>query len=192
MLEKMPRILGEALSGLKAGLDGTTYRAGFPAAPEGVRLTSAAFADHGAMPARFTADGEGISPPLAWDGLPPGTLSVAVIVEDAGSPTPKPLVHLLAWNLDPAGGLPEGAAVGDGAPGATLGEMTLGKNSFLKSGWLPPDPPTGHGDHQYLFQVYALDRRLALEAGSGREALVEAMTGHVLAKGGLIGTYARA
>jgi Raf kinase inhibitor-like YbhB/YbcL family protein len=187
MLEKMPRVLGEALSGVKAGLDGTTYRAGFPGVPEGVRVTSAAFTAAAALPARVTADGEGTSPPLAWDGLPPGTVSVAVIVEDAGSPTPRPLVHLLAWNLDPTGGLPEGAAAGDGAPG-----MTLGKNSFLKEGWLPPDPPTGHGDHQYLFQVYALDRRLDLEAGSGREAVVEALEGHVLAKGGLIGTYARA
>lgn len=187
MLEKMPRVLGEALSGVKAGLDGTTFRAGFPQLPESLRVSSEAIADRSAMPPRFTADGEGVSPPLAWDGLPSGTAAVVVIVEDAGSPTPRPLVHLLAWNLDPAGRLPEGAASGDGIPG-----MALGKNSFMKAGWLPPDPPTGHGDHAYLFQVYALSRRLDLEAGSGREALVEAMRGSVLAKGALTGTYARA
>ena len=187
MLEKMPRVLGEALSGLKAGLQGTTYHDGFADAPEGIRVTSPAFSDGAALPARFTADGEGVSPPLAWDGLPAGTVSVAIIVEDAGSPTPRPLVHLLAWDLGTAGGLAEGAASREGAPG-----LVLGKNSFLKSAWLPPDPPTGHGDHGYLFQVYALDRPLGLEAGSGREALVEAMRGHVLAKGGLIGAYARA
>lgn len=186
MLEKMPRVLGEALSGVKAGLDGTTYRAGFPDLPESLRVSSEAIADGAAMPARFTADGEGISPPLSWDGLPAGTASVVVIVEDAGSPTPRPLVHLLAWNLDPAGRLAEGAASGEGTAG-----LLLGKNSFMKSGWLPPDPPTGHGDHQYLFQVYALSRRLGLEAGSGREALVQAMQGAVLAKGRLVGTYAR-
>ncbi len=187
MLEKMPRVLGEALSGLKAGLDGTTYHAGFSTVPEGIRVASDAFSDRSALPSRFTADGEGLSPPLAWDGLPPGTASVALIVEDAGSPTPRPLVHLLAWNLDPAARLIEGAATGDRPSGPIVG-----KNSFLKSGWLPPDPPTGHGDHEYLFQVYALSQRLDLEAGSGREALVEAMEGKVLAKGGLIGTYARA
>ncbi|MCJ2015026.1 YbhB/YbcL family Raf kinase inhibitor-like protein [Methylobacterium sp. J-076] len=187
MLEKMPRVLGEALSGVKAGLDGTTFHAAFPDAPPEVRVSSDAFADRAAIPPRFTADGEGTSPPLAWDGLPPGTAALAVIVEDAGSPTPRPLVHLLAWNIDPAGRLAEGAAAGEAAAGPTLG-----KNSFMKAGWLPPDPPTGHGDHQYLFQVYALSRRLDLDAGSGREALVEAMQGHVLAKGSLTGTYARA
>ncbi len=187
MLEKMPRVLGEALSGVKAGLDGTSFRSAFPDLPESLHVSSEAISHRASMPARFTADGEGVSPPLAWDGLPPGTASVAVIVEDAGSPTPRPLVHLLAWNLDPAGRLPEGAASGESASG-----LMLGKNSFMKSGWLPPDPPTGHGDHDYVFQVYALSRRLDLEAGSGREALVEAMRGNVLAKGGLIGTYARA
>jgi hypothetical protein len=186
MLEKMPRVLGEALSGVKAGLDKTSYHDAFSDVAEGVRVTSPAFADQGGLAARFTADGEGVSPPLAWEGLPAGTESVAVIVEDAGSPTPKPLVHLLAWNLDPVANLTEGTASGDDTPG-----VTLGKNSFLKSGWLPPDPPTGHGDHAYLFQVYALNHRLDCEAGSGREALVEAMHGHVLAKGALIGTYAR-
>ena len=181
MLEKMPRVLGEALSGLKAGLDGTTYLSEFPGVAETIRVGSDAFADRAALPPRFTADGEGVSPPLSWDGLPTGTMSVAVIVEDAGSPTPRPLVHLLAWNLDPAASLPEGATTGP----------TFGKNSFMKTGWLPPDPPTGHGDHEYLFQVYALSQRLDLEEGSGREALVDAMRDKVLAKGGLIGTYAR-
>lgn len=186
MLEKMPKVLGEALSGVKAGLDGTTFHAAFADLPATLRVSSEAIADRAAMPARFTADGKGLSPPLAWDGLPTGTASVVVIVEDAGSPTPRPLVHLLAWNLAPVGGLPEGAASGEGAAG-----LLLGKNSFMKAGWLPPDPPTGHGDHEYLFQVYALSRSLDLEAGSGREALVEAMKGSVLAKGSLIGTYAR-
>jgi hypothetical protein len=187
MLEKMPRVLGEALAGLKAGLEKTTYHEGFPAIAESMTLTSAAFSNEGTLPARFTADGEGVSPPLAWEGVPPGTAAVAVIVEDAGSPTPRPLVHLLAWNLPVAGGLAEGAASTDGTAGPALG-----KNSFLKVGWLPPDPPTGHGDHAYLFQVYALSRPLDLEAGSGREALVEAMRDKVLGKGSLIGTYARA
>lgn len=186
MLEKMPRVLGEALSGLKAGLDGTTSLAEFPDVPQSVNVASDAFADRAALPARFTADGEGVSPPLSWNGLPPGTASVAVIVEDAGSPTPRPLVHLLAWNLDPTARLAEGEASRDGAPG-----LLLGKNSFLKPGWLPPDPPTGHGDHEYLFLVYALSQPIDLTAGSGREALVEALRGKVLAKGGLIGTYAR-
>lgn len=188
MLEKVPRALGAALSGVKAGLDGTAYRASFADVPEVVTLTSPAFADGAPMPARFTQDGAGLSPPLVWAGLPAGTAAVALLVEDAGSPTPRPLVHLIAWNLDPGpGGAAEGLFSGGAAEGAGLG-----RNSFLKPGWLPPDPPTGHGAHAYLFQAYALDRPLDLPDAAGRGALVEAMAGRVLGRGCLVRTYARA
>jgi Raf kinase inhibitor-like YbhB/YbcL family protein len=185
MLEKIPHALGAALSGLKAGLDKTVYRTDFPDVPEDITLTSLAFADGTAMPARFTADGDGLSPPLAWTGLPDGTARVVILVEDAGSPTPSPLVHLIAWNLDPAAPLSEGAV------SQAESSLDLGRNSFLKAGWLPPDPPSGHGLHAYLFQAYAVDTALALEAHPGRTALLEAMRGRVLAKGCLIGTYER-
>ena len=68
---------------------------------------------------------------------------------------------------------------------------SLGKNSFFGSGWLPPDPPKGHGTHRYCFQVFALDAPAPLDEGAGRGAVVEALRGHVLAKGLLIGTYER-
>ncbi len=189
MLEKIPHAVGEALSGLKAGVAATTYHADFPDTPATVRLTSPAFADGAAIPPRFTEDGEKTSPPLAWAGLPPGTARVVLLVEDAGSPTPRPLVHLIAWNLMPeAGSLAEGALP---SPGGAHQSQDLGKNSFLQDQWLPPDPPTGHGPHDYLFQIYALDAPLALDASPGRGAVIEAMRGHVLAKGCLTATYAR-
>jgi hypothetical protein len=135
MLEKMPRVLGEALSGLKAGLDGTTYLSEFPAVPEGVRVGSDAFADRAPLPPRFTADGEGVLPPLSWDGLPQGTVSVAVIVEDAGSPTPRPLVHLLAWNLDPAASLAIcSLIVGGGLAAYSLAERDFRRRDHLLGG----------------------------------------------------------
>ncbi|MDB5645918.1 YbhB/YbcL family Raf kinase inhibitor-like protein [Methylobacterium sp.] len=186
MLEKIPHAVGAALSGLKAGLEKTAYRTDFSDIPEGIALTSLAFGDGAPVPARFTADGAGASPPLAWTGLPPGTARVVLLVEDAGSPTPNPLVHLIAWNLDP------GAPLAEGAASQSESRLDLGKNSFLKTGWLPPDPPTGHGPHAYLFQAYALDAALNLDAHPGRGALLEAMRGHVLAKGCLTGTYERA
>ena len=68
----------------------------------------------------------------------------------------------------------------------------LGKSSYLKAAYLPPDPPTGHGPHRYCFQIFALDIVPALEEGAGRGAVVEALKGHVLAKGMLVGTYERA
>ncbi|GJD29330.1 hypothetical protein PMNALOAF_0563 [Methylobacterium adhaesivum] len=189
MLEKIPHAVGEALSGLKAGLPATAYHAAFADVPATVRLTSTAFADGAPIPARFTEDGERTSPPLAWDALPAGTARVVLLVEDAGSPTPRPLVHLIAWNLMPeAKGLSEGALP---SPGGAHQSQDLGKNSFLQDKWLPPDPPTGHGPHEYLFQIYALDAPLDLDASPGRSAVIEAMRGHVLAKGSLMGTYAR-
>lgn len=190
MLEKIPAAVGKALFGVKAGLQKTTTHTDFADVPETIALTSAAFVDGAAMPARFTEDGEKTSPPLAWRGLPPGTARVVILIEDADSPTPRPLVHLIAWNLAATthaiaeGGLIEGGIAGF--------RPDLGQNSFLKDGWLPPDPPTGHGIHRYVFQIYALDRALDLPASPGRGAVVKAMTGHVLAKGELVGTYERA
>ena len=188
MLEKIPNAVGEALSGLKAGLEKTAFHAAFPDIPASLAVSSPAFADGSAMPARFTADGEGLSPPLTWSGLPAGTAAVVLLVEDAGSPTPQPLVHLIAWNLPP-----DLAQIGEGAvsdPGAGT-KFPLGKNSFLRAGWLPPDPPSGHGAHDYVFQIYALQQTLDLSDDPGRGALLKAMDGHVLGKGVLIGTYAR-
>ena len=185
MLEKIPAAVGHALSGLKAGIEKTAFHSAFADAPAAVVLRSPAFADGTPLPARFTADGDGTSPPLTWSGLPAGTAAIAILTEDADSPTPLPLVHLIAWNLPPDhSDIPEGAMTAD-AP------VDLGKNSFLKDGWLPPDPPTGHGPHRYLFQAYALDRRLDLSSSPGRTALIDAMRGHVLAKGSLTGTYER-
>ena len=189
MLEKIPSVVGEALSGLKAGLEKTAYHASFADVPATVALTSPAFADGADIPARFTADGEGLSPPLAWSNLPTGTAAVVLLVEDAGSPTPQPLVHLIAWDVpvDPAA-LGEGALPSPGRPGDTA---RIGHNSFLRSEWLPPDPPSGHGRHDYVFQIYALRQRLDLAAGAGRSALLDAMRPHVLARGKLVGAYAR-
>ncbi|KAB1071028.1 YbhB/YbcL family Raf kinase inhibitor-like protein [Methylobacterium planeticum] len=189
MLEKLPHAVGEALSGLKAGLEKTAFHAAFADAPATLRVTSEAFADGAAMPARFTEDGAKVSPPLAWSGIPTEARSVAILAEDADSPTPKPLVHLIVFNLaGQDGSLAEGALASPDGPGA---HHALGKNSFLKDQYLPPDPPTGHGPHRYVFQVYALDGTLDLAASPGRGALLGAMAGRVLAKGQITGTYAR-
>jgi Raf kinase inhibitor-like YbhB/YbcL family protein len=189
MLEKVPGVVGHALSGLKAGLEKTAYHAAFAEVPERLVLTSPAFADGAEMPARFTADGDGLSPPLVWSDLPADTAALVLLVEDAGSPTPQPLVHLILW-MAPAdvAGLPEGAAASKGRPGAG---RSLGRNSFLREAWLPPDPPPAHGRHDYVFQLYALRKAPTLTEGAGRSALLEAMRGLVVAKGMLVGTYGR-
>ncbi|MGE7416113.1 YbhB/YbcL family Raf kinase inhibitor-like protein [Methylobacterium tarhaniae] len=189
MLEKIPHAVGEALSGLRAGIEKTAYHAEFEGAPAAIRMTSSAFADGAALPARFTQDGAKLSPPLAWSGIPAGTAALVLLVEDADSPTPRPIVHAIAWDLPgTSDGLPEGALASPGSEG-TVEEV--GKNTFLRAGYLPPDPPKGHGPHRYLFQLYALNRHLGLDGVPGRSALLEGMHGHVLAKGALVGTYER-
>jgi len=190
MLEKIPHSVGHALRGVRAGFEkiASEDRA-LANAEDTIALSSPAFEDGGSIPARYTADGEGLSPPLAWRGLPSGAATVALLVEDPDAPAPEPLVHLLAWDLPPAlAELPEGELRSPGHAG--LNE-NLGKNSFMGAAWLPPDPPTGHGPHLYVFQLFALDRPLAFDGHPGRGAFLKAIEGRVLAKGMLVGTYER-
>ncbi len=97
---------------------------------------------------------KGVSPPLQWTGLPAGAASLLLIVEDADSPTPNPLVHAIVVNLAAdSGALAEAAIPSQGNEGAGL---HVGRNSTLQAAWLPPDPPPGHGVHRYAFQLFAL------------------------------------
>lgn len=190
MLEKVPHVVGRALRGLRAGCEKLVSEdEAFRDASPLIRLESPAFFDGGSIPARFTADGPGVSPPLVWRGAPPGTHSLVLIVEDPDAPAREPLTHLLAFDLAP--GL---MAVDEGAfpsPDHDGDESDLGRNAFRKAAWLPPDPPTGHGQHHYVFQLFALNRRLSFERPPSRSELTDAMRGHVLAKGVLAGVYAR-
>jgi Raf kinase inhibitor-like YbhB/YbcL family protein len=191
MLQNVPKLVGHALEGVRAGMRNVVFfETGIADIPEIITVESAAFHDGGALPQRFTDDGAGLSPPLGIHGVPPKTAALILIVEDADSPTPHPLVHAIAWNLpghDQT--LAEGAIKSRGSQGRNL---PLGKNSFLAAEYLPPDPPPGHGPHRYLFQAFALDAELELDEHPGRCELLEAMTSHVVAKGCMIGTYERA
>ena len=132
-----------------------------------------------------------VSPPLTIEAVPAGTASIVLIVEDADSPTPAPLVHALAWDILPDRLRFAEADLDVSAMPTARREATFGNNSFFGAGWLPPDPPPGHGPHPYAFQVFALDKTLGLAEGTGRHALIAAVEGHVIAKGLLIGLYER-
>lgn len=185
MLEHVPAWLGKAVRTLRAGHAGlavtrlggedTLHTGGF-------RLMSAAFVDGEALDPMFTADEEdACAPPLEWSAPPAGTQALALIVEDPDAPAPEPLVHWLGWGMEPrAGKLFEGEE-----------PPVMGRNSALKSEWLAPDPPTGHGKHDYVFQLFALDRPIDLPADSGRGAFLDAAEGHVLGVAVLTGTYER-
>jgi Raf kinase inhibitor-like YbhB/YbcL family protein len=189
MLEHVPHWLGNALKGLRAGSDKLVIAQAGLGSFKALRLVSPAFANGARLPERFTADGEGFSPPLFWTGVPEGTERLALIVEDPDAPAPQPLVHALVWDLPPEGDLKEGAIRADGGGGADGSDV--GRNSFFGEGWLPPDPPTGHGLHHYAFQLFALAPGPDVGDTPGRGAIVKAMSGRVLAAGLLTGTYSR-
>lgn len=153
-------------------------------APTSLHVESAAFPEGGSIPARFTADGENVSPPLSWAAGPLGTTAYALVVDDPDSPSGT-WTHWVLWNepglrLDedvrPTIALPDGAR--------------QGRNSWQKQGYGGPQPPAGSGEHRYSFRVYALDVRLELTPEAGRAELESAMQGHVLAQGELMGRYA--
>lgn len=185
MLEHVPEWLGAAMRGLRAGARKLVIAQPGLGSFGAISLSSPAFADGAPIPYRFTADGDGVSPPLIWDAPPSGTQSLALIVEDPDAPAPQPIVHAILWRIPP-----EERALAEGALGSD-GLASTGRNSFFGTGWLPPDPPTGHGPHHYAFQLFALDAVPELSGRPGRTALAEAMAGHVLAAGLLTGTYSR-
>ena len=188
MLEHVPQWLGALLRGLRAGADKLVIADESLATSAVIQLSSPAFANGGRLPERFTADGAGVSPPLVWGDVPEDTRSLVLIVEDPDAPAPQPLVHAVVWNLPPGERrLAEGAIAreseGDG--------RDVGRNSFFREGWLPPDPPTGHGPHDYAFQLFALDAAPEIDANPGRAAAVKAMAGKIVGAGLLVGTYSR-
>ena len=190
MLEHVPAWLGHLIRDRRAGHEKLVI-----ADPDirlgavSIDLSSPAFAAGGRLPIRFTADGQGVSPPLVWGEVPKRTASLALIVEDPDAPASKPLVHAIVWDMPPQERrVAEGVIIADGAGGE---DGDVGRNSFLREGWLAPDPPTGHGEHDYVFQLFALSETPELGASPGRGAFVKAIAGRVLAAGVLIGTYSR-
>ena len=150
-------------------------------------LTSSAFSAGGAIPAKYTCDGEDSSPPLAWSGVPDRTMSLALIVDDPDAPDPAApkvrWVHWVLYNIPPdTRGLPEGARSGKLPPGAQEGS-----NDFKKTGYGGPCPPIGR--HRYFFTLYALDTSLPESERPSRADVEAAMKGHVIEKTELMGTY---
>lgn len=190
MLEKVPSVIGRLLKRARPGTEEIALNdPAFADVPCTITVESSAFRDGGDLPVSCTDDGEKLSPAIAWRGVPAEAEAVVVIVEDADSPTPTPLVHAIIIDLPGEDGqLNAGDLEG---PTSTGEGHELGKNSFKKTEYLPPDPPKGHGPHRYCFEVFALDRRLDFDKPPSRKQVIEAMEGHVLATGCLVGVYER-
>jgi Raf kinase inhibitor-like YbhB/YbcL family protein len=164
-----------------------------------IALRSPAFTDEGMIPKEYTCDGAGGSPPLEWSGVPQNARELALIVDDPDAPMGT-FSHWVVVGL-PSGlkGLKKGVPAEGIVPTASMlteGEAELeagsrqGKNDFGEVGYGGPCPPSG--THRYVFRLYALDAPLGLAAGSPtRSEVLEAVKGHILAEGRLIGRYAR-
>ena len=150
-----------------------------------ISVLSAAFADGGMIPRQYTCDGANISPPLSWSTLPEGAKSIAIIADDPDAPAGT-WVHWLVYNLPPdLKGLPEDIPAKETLANGGMHGMT----DFRRMGYGGPCPPSG--THRYFFKVYALDSLLDLYPGAIKKRLLNAMEGHVLAEGELMGKYRR-
>ena len=151
-------------------------------------IGSPSFEQMAPIPVRYTCDGADVSPPLSWQGIPDGTRSLALIVDDPDAPNPAAprmtWVHWVLYNIPPAAAeLPE-----DGSHKLPAG-VKEGRNDWKRTGYGGPCPPVGR--HRYYFKLYALDTVLANLGQPGKAELEAAMQGHILQQAELIGTYQR-
>ncbi len=172
------------------------FEVGAQDAPETISVTSSAFDHHGMVPEANSAYGENVSIDLSWADLPEGTQQLALICDDPIvveiGMMEQPFVHWVMYNIPAsASGLPSGLSSDatlelDGLEGAVNG-----LNGLRRPGYFGPRPPANGQLHAYHFRVYALDDALNLEPGLGKAELLDAMEGHVLATGMLMGHYER-
>ena len=149
-------------------------------------ISSSAFSNGSSIPKKFTCDGPDVSTQLAWTEAPAATKSFALLVDDPDAPVGN-WNHWTMWNLPAtqhgvAEGINKDARLSDGTE--------QGRNDFGKTGYNGPCPPPGK-PHRYYFKVFALDARLAIEAGARKKELETAINGHILGHAEWMGRYGR-
>jgi hypothetical protein len=143
-----------------------------------ITVTSSAFSPGGNIPEQFSCKGTNLNPPLQFSGIPANAKSLVLIMDDPDAPGGL-FTHWLVWNIDPATthiserSLPAGAV--------------QGSNDFGNAGYGGPCPPSG--THRYFFRIFALDQKLDLKSGAKRKALENALAGHIVAQGELMGRF---
>ena len=172
------------------------FEVGAQDAPETISVTSSAFDHHGMVPESNSAYGENVSIDLTWADLPEGTQQLALICDDPKvveiGMMEQPFVHWVMNNIPAsASGLPAGLPSDATLEMEGLEGAVNGLNGLRRPGYFGPRPPANGQLHAYHFRVYALDDALNLEPGLGKAELLDAMNGHVLATGMLMGHYER-
>ena len=172
------------------------FEVGAQDAPETISVTSSAFDHHGMVPESNSAYGENVSIDLTWADLPEGTQELALICDDPKvveiGMMEQPFVHWVMYNIPAsASGLPAGLPSDATLEMEGLEGAVNGLNGLGRPGYFGPRPPANGQLHAYHFRVYAIDEALNLEPGLGKAELLDAMNGHVLATGMLMGHYER-
>ena len=147
-----------------------------------IELRTPAFNDHAPIPARYSKDGENVSPALEWSGVPEGAVELAVLCEDPDAPRGT-FVHWVLSGIDPS------------RPGLGAGEVPAGavegRNDYGDIGYGGPRPPVGDPAHRYFFTVHASSEPLGLSRGASGDDLRRALEGRELARGTIVGLYQR-
>jgi hypothetical protein len=180
--------LGVLLRNRRAGHHTLVWARDDLQAPENFTLTSPAFEHESPMPEKYKGRlrGANVSPALNWTTPPEGTAELVLIAQDPDVPIGKPATHALTVGIDPAlDGIPEnGLAHPSPVPGVRHGKGAMGKR-----GWAGPLPPRSHGPHSYVFQLFALDQAVDLPETFTLDQVIAAITGHVIGRARLDGTY---
>jgi Raf kinase inhibitor-like YbhB/YbcL family protein len=140
-------------------------------------IKSPVFENTKSIPSKYTCDGDDVNPPLIIEGIPDGTKSLVLIVDDPDAPMGT-WDHWIVWDIPLTNKIEENSVPG-----------TEGLNDFRRHSYGGPCPPSG--THRYFFRVYALDTKLNLDSNSRKKDIEKAMKGHILAHGELIGLYGR-
>ena len=159
--------------------------------PSKFKLMSSAFSDGGQIPTQIScADPNATSPALSWSNPPSGAMSFALVMHDTDAAPQKgtmDVTHWILWNI-PASST---SLTGNVKPDSSPDGIAQGKNVRGVNGYQPPCPPPGATPHHYTFELYALDSKVDLPAGSTRADLLKAMDGHVIGKATTGGTFGR-
>ena len=142
-----------------------------------LKVTSSSFASNGPIPAKYSCEGEEVSPPLSITNIPTGTKSLAIILHDPDASMKGGFTHWVVWNIEP----------GDNNIPENFKGARQGLNGAGQAGYKGMCPPSG--THHYHFMVYALDTKLDIDAKADKAGLEKSMQGHIIAKGDLVGLY---
>ena len=150
-------------------------------------LMSQAFREGGQIPQKYTCDGMNVSPPLSWSGVPPGTKSLVLFIDDPDAPDPEnprmDWTHWLLYNIPP-----QTSSLAEGVRHLPQGTLS-GWTDFRLEEYRGPCPPIGN--HRYFHRLYALDIRLPDLGKASKRDIESAMQGHVLGEAELVGKYSR-